>query len=429
LALLTYRLLLILLLPVVLIIALVRSISQKAYRQRLSERLGFIPSSFKAGGIVIHAASVGEVLALKPFIEQCITTFNSVPITVTTFTPTGSEQVQKLFGNKIQHCYLPLDILPCSFLFLRKLKPKALILMETELWPNLIAQARKQNTKLLLINGRISNKSLPRYQKLSALIKPCLQRFDFILAQSQDNADRLIQLGANTNKCVNVGNLKYDLKHSDDTAKKQQALSSILPQNRPTWLLASSHEGDEVLIIKSYKQLIKRIPNALLIIVPRHPERFDAVAKLLSKNNISFQRRSEKCPVNNETQAWLLDSLGELMAVLSFANVVTMGGSFSTVGGHNPLEPALYKKPVVVGADMSNFTEVFEQLKQVSGIIALTSSNENEQLINEQADTISTLLLHPQKAINIGENAYLVVQNNQGATQRSVAILQELLNH
>ena len=180
-SLLFYRILLLLLLPLLLIFLLFRSKNNKAYRQRWSERLGLFPKPYQQGGIVVHAASVGEVIALKSFIEKLLLTYPDLPITITSFTPTGSAQVSKLFGSRVQHGYLPLDLLPCTALFLHRLKPKMMIFMETELWPNLIAQCRQQNIKLLLINGRLSKKSLVSYQKISPLIKPCLNSFDKIL--------------------------------------------------------------------------------------------------------------------------------------------------------------------------------------------------------------------------------------------------------
>ncbi|WP_235938874.1 3-deoxy-D-manno-octulosonic acid transferase [Thalassotalea algicola] len=405
-----------------------RSINHPAYRKRLGERLGFIPRHFKPKGIVIHAASVGEVLALKPFIEQCLVDFAQYSITVTTFTPTGSAQVQKLFGDKVQHCYIPLDIWPCSYLFLRRLQPKALVMMETELWPNLIDQATRAQTKLLLVNGRISNKSLPRYQKLSALISPCLKQFDQVLAQSEDNAERLVKLGASPTSCSSAGNLKYDLTLGRDIKSKQKHLAELLPNNRPIWLLASSHSGDEELILSSYQTIKSKLPNCLLIIVPRHPERFDNVAKIISQHQFSCQRRSTNEKVSEETQVWLMDSLGELMAVLGLTDVVTMGGTFSNIGGHNPLEPALFKKPVIVGNDMSNFTEVYQQLKSIGGIVTLPKYSDSNSLKQALAEKVTTLIQNPESAQTLGENAYKVVLQNQGATQRCINVLTQLLN-
>ena len=425
-ALFTYRLLLLLLLPVILVIVLLRSISQRAYRQRLGERLGFYPNNFKQGGIVIHGASVGEVLSLKPFIESCLNQFPHLPITVTTFTPTGSEQVQKLFGNRVQHCYLPLDIYPCTALFLGKLKPKALVIMETELWPNLTAQAAKQQVKLLLINGRISDKSFTSYQKFSPLITPCLAAFDKVLAQSEDNQARLIQLGASPETCLTIGNLKYDIQTSRSIEEKYQLLKplvNVAEDKRPTWLLASSHDGDEQLALAAFEQVRQHVKNALLIIVPRHPERFSKVAELLTERGVSFIKRSSEQTITADTHVWLMDSLGELMAGYQLADIVTIGGTFSTIGGHNPLEPALYQKPVIVGNDMANFKEVHSQLIEANAINTLAFPVDNKTLAHE----VIQLLTNHQRSTELGSNAYQVVMANQGSSKRAVTELATLL--
>lgn len=428
LALLTYRLLLILLLPIILLAAIFRSFSQPAYRHRLQERLGVVPSKFVSHGIVIHGASVGEVLALKPFINQCLAEFSNTPITITTFTPTGSEQVQKVFGDRVQHCYLPLDIWPCTQLFLNKLKPKALVVMETELWPNLVAQAHKQNIKLLLINGRISDKSVASYQKFSVLIKPCLAKFDQVLAQSELNKERLITLGARQAHCHNIGNLKYDISESSDTSKKYQLLKPLFSPNRPIWLLASSHEGDEQLILDAYRQITQNHAELLLVIVPRHPERFDKVAQLLEQQAFSYQRRSDEQAIKPETQVWLMDSLGELLAAYQLASIVTVGGTFSTIGGHNPLEPALYQKPVIVGSDMTNFAEVHHQLEQQKGIITLEHHNDRQQVTLQLSQQVSQLLSDRLQGETLGNNAYQVVKANQGCSKRTLAALKSELS-
>lgn len=404
-------------------LALVRSINHPEYRQRLSERLGWLPRQFNPGGIVIHGASVGEVLALKPFIERCLSQFEHLPITVTTFTPTGSAQVKKLFGKRVQHCYLPLDIWPCSSLFLKKLSPKAIVIMETELWPNLITQASKLGIKQLLINGRISDKSFGSYQRFSPLVAPSLKKFDQIQAQSKENAQRFIALGARPEACMAAGNLKFDIKVGADVERKQADIASLLPSNRPILLLASSHEGDEQLALHAFQLIEQQCENPLLIIVPRHPERFDKVATLLSSQNISFQRRSEAQIVAGDTKVWLMDSLGELMAVFNFADTIIMGGTFSTIGGHNPLEPALFKKPIITGSDMANFKEIHQLLSNANGVVTLADENIAVQL----SERVSQLFADNKLAAEIGENAYQVVQQNQGATDTALAELAQLI--
>lgn len=425
LSLLIYRVVLLLLLPVIILLLIIRSINHPAYRHRLIERLGFVSSAFKKHGVVIHAASVGEVIAIKAFVEQLIKAQPDLAITLTTFTPTGSAQVKKIFHGKVQHCYLPLDVFPCTWLFLKSLAPKAVVLMETELWPNFIAQCQSRAIKLLLINARLSNKSMKDYRKLSWLITPCLQRFDHILAQSDDNQQNFLTLGAKPSQCQVSGNLKFDLHISDEVSQKQQMLAEFILPPRKTWLVASTHPNDEELILSCLTQLKQQHPDLLLILVPRHPERFDSVDKLCQQCGFSTVRRSQQAPVTANDDIWLIDTLGELLATCGLADVVTMGGSFSHIGGHNPLEPALFKKPIVVGHDMSNFNKVMQQMRAQQAIVQLATDQQSskEDISSALFDAINELLLKPEQQKFYGENAYQVVHVNQGASQFSTNYL------
>jgi len=414
--------------PILLLALLFRSISNPQYRQRLIERLGFTSntsptSSNMKNGIIVHAASVGEVIALTPFVEQLLQQYSHLPITVTTFTPTGSAQVRKQFGTRVNHAYLPLDILPCTQLFLARLQPKIMIFMETELWPNLISQCATKEIKLLLINGRLSANSMKSYQKISALIKPTLNHFDQVLCQSQDNLNNFLKLGASPTRCQVSGNLKFDIT-INTTIEKQAKLEKLLPENRPIWLVASTHQGDEEIALQAFKKIRSLFPELLLVLVPRHPERFASVAKLCNNQGYSLAKRSKNSQVK-EQDIWLLDTLGELMAAYALADIVTMGGSFSHIGGHNPLEPALFKKPIIVGNDMSNFTEVLMQLKKNQGVIQLdnTNSDNHQQL----AQAVIDLLKDKDSASLLGSKAHKVVLDNQGASMRTLAQVQELI--
>lgn len=425
-ALLIYRIILLLLLPIILLALLFRSISSPQYRQRLDERLGFIPKPYEKNGIIVHAASVGEVIALTPLIEQLLQTYPGLPITLTTFTPTGSAQVTKQFSSRVQHCYLPLDIFPCTQLFLTKLKPKLMIFMETELWPNLINQCAKKQIKLLLINGRLSANSMKSYKKISPLITPTLNNFDKILCQSQDNLTNFLQLGANNDRCLVSGNLKFDISINATILDKQAQLTTLLPQHRQLWLVASTHQGDEEIALTAFKQIKSLFPTLLLVLVPRHPERFDSVEKNCLSHDFTLVKRSDNTPVESQ-DIWLLDTLGELMAAYSLADIVTMGGSFSHIGGHNPLEPALFEKPIIVGSDMSNFTEVLQQLKQRQGIVQLPINKTSMGQSSQLANMVIELLQDAEKAELLGKHAHQVVMNNQGASDRTLSQVQELM--
>ncbi len=430
LALFVYRLLIVILLPLLLVLLLLRSRSQIAYRQRLGERLGFIANTLKKDSIVIHAASVGEVIAIRPLVNDLLQQQPSQLITITTFTPTGSEQVVKLFANeitqgKVQHCYLALDHVFCSAIFLAKLQPKAMIFMETELWPNMVQQCYQKNIKLLLINGRLSDKSVRQYQKVRALIAPTLQKFNLLLLQSDDYMKRYIALGANPRCCENTGNIKFDITLTEKLQQQVRELQSFLPDrkthsNKQVWLIASSHEVEEALLLSAVTQLKKSFPDLLIIWAPRHPERFQACSKLFENAGFVLNKRSEQTPLAENTDIWLFDTLGELNAAYALATVVTVAGSFCAVGGHNPLEAALFKKPIVVGANMASFNEIQQQLLTENGIIQL-AQNSSEIL----AKTVIALLNDEEHCQRLGENAYHVVQSNQGAVEKTARRIQQ----
>ena len=406
-----YRIVILLLTPILLLVLFIRSINHKAYRARLAERLGFLPNHFTKNGIVIHAASVGEVLALKPLVTELLALHPTKVITFTTFTPTGSAQVKQHFGDRVQHCYLPIDNPLSTHLFLKKLAPSSLIVMETELWPNLIAQAKSRKVKLQLINGRLSNNSMKSYRKLTWLITPCLKNFDDILCQSQDNQVNFLSLGADDDTTIVSGNLKYDIRLTDQTIAKQAELGGYLQNKRPIWLVASTHPGDEEIILNAFQQALEAQPDLLLILVPRHPERFNDIANLCQQTYQTV-RRSEQAPVLAEHQIWLLDSLGELMAAFALADIVTMGGSFSHIGGHNPLEPAFYHKAIIVGPNMSNFKDVMQTMAKNQSIVQLTDDGDySAQLANH----LGYLLKDEERRISLGDNARKVVDENQGA--------------
>ncbi len=424
LSLLFYRVLFFILLPVLLLVLVIRSKNHPEYRQRLFERLGFIDKKLSKNGIVIHAASVGEVIALKAFIEKLLISQPDTPITVTTFTPTGSAQVEKLFSNRVQHCYLPIDSFISTWLFLSRLKPKAVVFMETELWPNLIAQCHNNHIKLLLVNGRLSTNSMKSYKKLAWLISPSLQAFDQILTQSQINQDNFTELGGEEIACELSGNLKFDISITPSITSKQAELEKFVVGKRKLWVVASTHPGDEDIILKAFQPLHQQYPDLLLVIVPRHPERFSDVDQMAINAGFTTCKRSENTQVDTATDVWVLDTLGELMPMCALATIVTMGGSFSHIGGHNPLEPALFKKPVIVGANMSNFTEVMQQLTEANGIVQLQGIDNESELVQ----AITELLEDQDKQLALGENSYNVVLQNQGASDRSLAHLNKLIS-
>ncbi|WP_286234289.1 lipid IV(A) 3-deoxy-D-manno-octulosonic acid transferase [Thalassotalea sediminis] len=430
-SLLLYRIVLIVLTPVLLLVLIIRSRTNKAYRQRLKERIGWIPHTCKPNSLVIHAASVGEVIALKPLIQKLLARNDCSCITLTTFTPTGSEQVKKLFGNDVQHCYFPLDVWPCTWLFLHRLKPSALVLMETELWPNIIAQCTSKGIPLQLINGRLSDNSMKSYKKIAWLVSPCLKAFSCILTQSEEHKKNFIKLGSLPEKTTVSGNLKYDISITEETAVKSASLANYIEGDRKIWLVASTHPGDEALALASFSRLKQQHPSLLLILVPRHPERFTSVKHLCEDQQWHVVNRSAQKSVEHTHDIWLIDTLGELLACCALADIVTMGGSFSTIGGHNPLEPALFEKPIIVGHDMSNFREVTAQLLSAGGLAQLHyPSNCSQQILHEHLTKQVNQLLNDERARALmGQAALKVVKQNQGASALTCETIARLVNH
>lgn len=426
-----YPLIIILCLPIVLF----QSFRDPATAKRFFHRLGLHGQKYQKQGIIVHASSVGEVIALQSFVEKLIASYPQLPITITTFTKTGNEQVNKLFADRVQCAYLPQDFFLSTFLFLTRLKPQLIIFMETEIWPNLIWQASLKKIQLLLINARLSNNSVASYQKILPLMTKTLNRFDYILCQSPESYQNFCTLGADTSRCEQVGNLKFDININARIEQKQQELAPLLAiaqeKQRPILLLASSHDGDEALALKAFAQIKQQYANSLLIIVPRHPERFNTVEKLCKKQGYSVVKRSDNVAVD-EQDIWLLDTLGELSATFSFADIVIMAGSFSHIGGHNPLEPALFKKAIVTGNNMANFMDITLQLKKHKALVNLSSASgkENRTMQSEELASITcALLAEPNKRARLGENAYQVVMDNQGASQRCIDEVNRLLNH
>jgi len=419
-----YRIVVIVLLPILLLALLLRSRKNPAYRQRILERLGILPRKLKPNSIVIHAASVGEVIALKPLVDKLLSAQPQVEITFTSFTPTGSQQITSFYGDKVQHCFLPIDCWPCTWAFLQRLQPKALVIMETEIWPNLIAQAHSKRIPLLLINGRLTQKSVKQYKKFSWLVTPTLNCFNRLLVQSIDNLHHFLALDVAKKQCSVSGNIKFDLSISEQVQDKQQLLAKFIQNERSTWLVASTHPGDEELILESFAQLKQQHPSLLLILVPRHPERFAEVTALCASQQWQVVNRSDKSPVTSETDIWVIDTLGELLPACALADVVTMGGSFSHIGGHNPLEPALFKKAIIVGPNMANFAEITQRMLAHNGIIQL---NERTPIAKQLSQQVNDILIDESERSILGQQAHDVVLSNQGATDKTYRAVLSLI--
>jgi len=408
-----YSLLLYLVLPFVPLKLLWRGIKQAEYRQHWLERFGFYTLTVKKPVIWLHCVSVGETRAAAPLINALLNQYPHHQLLLTHTTPTGRATSEQLFGDKVMRVYLPYDLPFAVKGFLTHFKPALGMLMETELWFNLIAGAKARNTPLLLINARLSEKSARGYRKLSSLVHEGLQSLSAIAAQTEQDAERLIQLGAG-NVSV-VGNLKFEVHPPEDAVTRGQQLRDLFGSNRPVFLAASTREGEESIILDAVTAL--KLPHLLTVIVPRHPQRFNEVEALLQQRQLTYQRRSALVhTANAETRFILGDSMGELFSYYASADICLVGGSILPFGGQNLIEAMRMAKPVLIGEHTFNFTEVSERAIAQNAAWRVKDPQEMQQ-------AIETLLENPQQQFEMGQAGLALCMSSQGATQKTLAII------
>ena len=408
-----YSLLLYLVLPFVPLKLLWRGIKQPEYRQHWRERFGFYSPAVNKPIIWLHCVSVGETRAAAPLIGALLKQYPNHQLLLTHTTPTGRATSEQLFGDKVMRVYLPYDLPFAVKGFLKHFKPALGMLMETELWFNLIAACKMQNIALLLINARLSDKSARGYAKLGNLVAEGLQGFAKVAAQTEQDAERLKQLGA-SNISV-VGNLKFEVHPPEDVAAQGQKLRELFGSHRPIFLAASTREGEESIILDVIVAL--QIPKLLTVIVPRHPQRFNEVEALLLQRNLSFQRRSTlKETASDNTQFILGDSMGELFSYYASADICLVGGSVLPYGGQNLIEAMRMAKPVLIGEHTFNFKEVSE--RAIAQCAAWRVHNPKEML-----EAIETLVENSQKQFEMGKAGLDLCMASQGATQKTLEII------
>ena len=411
-------------LPLVAIRLWLRARKAPAYAKRIGERFALNLPAMQPGGIWVHAVSVGESIAAAPMIRALLQRYPQLPITVTCMTPTGSERIQALFADepRIQHCYLPYDLPWAAARFLERVQPKLAVIMETELWPNHIHQCAKRGIPVALANARLSARSAKGYARFAKLTRPMLEEMSLIAAQTETEAERFRQLGARS-ECVQVtGSIKFDLTIDPQLLIKARALREQWQAlERPVWIAASTHEGEDAIVLAAHRQLLASYPNALLILVPRHPERFNAVFALCQSEGFDTVRRSAATPVGAQTQVLLGDTMGELLFLYALADSAFVGGSLVANGGHNLLEPAALSKPVLSGPHLFNFLEIAALLRDAG---ALEEVDDAHAL----AVAVRRLFELPQDARHMGQAGLNVMLANQGALQRLLDGLGQLLS-
>ncbi|WP_372627419.1 lipid IV(A) 3-deoxy-D-manno-octulosonic acid transferase [Arsukibacterium sp.] len=386
-----------------------RSVRDVRYRQRLAERFGWLSAKIQAGGIVVHAVSVGEVIAALPLIKQLQQQYPNQRVTVTCTTPTGSAIIISRLGESVQHCYLPFDYPGAVARFIKRLQPQLVVILETELWPNLLAQCHQALIPTVLVNARLSARSARGYRRFAWLTLPTLQQVSLLLAQDNTSARRFKALG-HSNVQV-TGNLKFEMRLPDNLAANSSQLAPALT-DRLVWVAGSTHEGEDEQLISLYPQLKKQFNNLLLVLVPRHPERFNKVATLAIQARLQLWRRSAGGVPTAGTDVALIDSMGELLAWYQQASLVFIGGSLIKRGGHNPLEAICFGKAVQTGPHYFNFADAYNQLAQRHAVSIVQHA---EQLAANATLLLADTAVRQQQ----GKRAHQFFQSQQGAVKRS----------
>ncbi|WP_296266094.1 lipid IV(A) 3-deoxy-D-manno-octulosonic acid transferase [Pseudomonas sp. UBA6562] len=400
-------------LPLLALRLYLRARKAPAYAERVGERFARNLPAMASGGIWVHAVSVGESIAAAPMVRALLEAYPALPVTLTCMTPTGSERIRAMFADepRVQHCYLPYDLPWAVRGFLDRVRPRLGIVMETELWPNLIHQCAKRGIPVALANARLSERSARGYARFAKLTRPMLGEMSLIAVQTETEAQRFRDLGARP-ECVRVtGSIKFDLKIDEQLLPRAQALRAQWgASQRPVWIAASTHEGEDASILEAHRRVLQAHGDALLILVPRHPERFDAVAAQCREGFTSVRRSSGE-PVLAQTQVLVGDSMGELLFLYALADIAFVGGSLVERGGHNPLEPAALRLPVLMGPHVFNFLEIGAMLREAGALQQVEDAQ-------ELAQAVLRLIESPQEARHMGEAGRAVMQANQGALRR-----------
>ncbi|WP_306522970.1 lipid IV(A) 3-deoxy-D-manno-octulosonic acid transferase [Rheinheimera sp.] len=421
----SYSLLLYLLRFPMLLLFIYRSKADSAYRQRFAERFCYQPiPSEAAGGIVVHAVSMGEVVAATPLIKQLLATYPDLPVTVTCTTPTGSARIKASFGDSVFHYYLPFDTPGSNHRLLKKLAPQLVLLLETELWPNLIRQCHQAAIPVVLLNARLSARSARGYRRFTTLVQPMLAQLKVILTQDNNSRRRFLTLLGNKtaeakHKVQNTGNLKFEVQHNVALMEQAKDFKAQL-KGRPVWVAGSTHAGEDEQILAAFKQVLTAKPETLLILVPRHPDRFEAVAVQVGQAGLSVARRSKQQPLLPTTQVLLGDSMGELMLWYQLADVVFVGGSLIERGGHNPLEPMSLGKAIQSGPYVFNFAVAFKQLQRRQAVGFVTNAE-------ELAQSTLNLLAEDTKRQQMAAKGLALYRQQGGATAKVLQVVTTLL--
>nr|WP_067286481.1 lipid IV(A) 3-deoxy-D-manno-octulosonic acid transferase [Marinobacterium profundum] len=418
-----YTTLLYLALPIILLRLWWRGRRAPAYRSRWRERLGFVaPCNDRP--LWIHAVSVGETVAIAPLVELLLARRPDFPLLLTTTTPTGSERVRALFGDRVQHAYCPWDLPDALGRFLCRTRPRGCIIVETELWPNLVHSCQAAGVPVLLANARLSARSAKGYKRFAALTRPMLQCLSQVVAQHRDDGARFVELGLSVQQLTVSGSIKFDIETKPQWLEAGTRLRKCWG-DRPVLVAGSTHEGEDAALLRMLEQLRSEFPALLLVLVPRHPERFEPVHRLCLEAGWSVARHSvaghgESAPQTGSVDVYLGDTMGELMGFYAAADIAFVGGSLVPRGGHNPLEPAALGKPVLMGQQVFNFQAICDALDSAGGLTRVADETALAQALRE-------LLTDPLQRQQQGAAAQAFVAQNRGALERLYQQVEETL--
>ncbi|MBN8802323.1 MAG: 3-deoxy-D-manno-octulosonic acid transferase [Lysobacteraceae bacterium SCN 69-123] len=410
-----YSALLYLLLPITVYHLVWRGFRVREYFKRWDERYASYPESGRRPCVWLHAVSVGEVNAAAPVVDALRRQRPDIRWVITTITPTGSQRVRALWGDAVDHVYLPYDVPGSAGRFLDHFRPSLALILETELWPNLLFGCRDRRIPVYILNARLSARSLKGYRLLRPLVGRALRTVTCVAAQSSEDARRFVVLGARQEQVCALGNLKFDI-HPPDPAPLLAAFHAHVPAGRVTWIAASTHEGEEQAVIDLHARVLERYPDALLLWAPRHPERFAKVEASVRAQGWRVATRSAEQWPGADTQVFVLNTLGELMPFFACAQVAFVGGSLQAIGGHNLLEPAAMGTAVITGPHLHNFAEISRRMSEAGALSVCGDAAElGDELLRLLGDA-------PARRQRVQAGTQLVA-NGRGALERTLELI------
>ena len=407
-----YTLLAWLAVPLALLHLLRRALRQRDYLKHIPERFGFLPPAPDQPVIWVHAVSVGETRAAQPLIAGLLASHPGHCILLTHMTPTGRAVGEALYGDRVDRCYLPYDLPFAVRRFLSRFRPAVAIFMETELWPNYINECRRRGIRTYLVNARLSEKSFRGYRRVPGLSRPMLQQVTLIIAQGRDDARRFRELGAPRVRVA--GNVKFDIVPPAEQLALGERLRERFGRDRPVLLAASTREGEEAALLTALAGL--DVPRLLIVIVPRHPQRFDEVAILVRRRGFQVERRSREAPVSHETRVVLGDSMGEMFAYYAACDVAFIGGSLLPHGGQNLIEACAVGKPVIIGPSVFNFEQAVREAVAAGAAVQVQDAA-------GVAREAQRLLIDTARIYEMGEAARRFAEKHRGATARTLEMI------